>query len=518
MLPIVIFIIGCSLTAVITWQVDRSEKRLIASELEGGVVRWVSLIKLSLDKEINLFLSAKKGFEDQITMTPESFALFSNNSLDLYPGMKGLFWIPEVDRAQRARYESIKRVSKPNFFINFFAGPAGFIPSPPTDTHYPIYYSQTRSKSEPYEGWDLNSLTEMQTVFNNSDNTNLSLKFLPRPNFLKNPMPGPPGLDLLVISQLDVLTELPDGSTGPARSFFGIISEGADIFAYFADVPSGDKLTVQVTSIESGEKISILDRPGEGKLLIDYAVTENLINRANNAWNVTLIPTDQYFKEQSSQLIYYVFAFGLGSTLVLVAYLVTVIRRENLITQEVNERTIELQKANAELARLSRIDYLTNVANRRLFEETLANEWARSSRSKTPVTLILIDVDFFKQFNDYYGHIKGDDCLREVATALKNVIHRPADMVARFGGEEFVILLSHTDEKAYKLAEKCRETIENLGIEHKDSAVAEVVTISLGIVTMLPTRDYAPLDLLEAADYALYQAKENGRNQVFAKD
>lgn len=518
MLPIIIGVIGCCLTAVVTWQVDRSEKRLIASELEGSVVRWVSLIKLSLDKEINLFLSAKKGFEDQITMTPESFTLFSNNSLDLYPGMKGLFWIPQVSRTERSRYESIKRVSRPDFFINFFAGPAGFIPSPPADVHFPIYYSQIRNKEENYQGWDLNSLPDMQPVFASSGASSLSLKFLPRPSFLKNPRPGPALIDLMVISQLDVLTELPDGSTGPNRSFFAIISEGADIFAYFADVPSGDKLTVQVNSIENGKRSPIIDIPGQGIPQQDYAVTENLINRANNAWDVTLIPTDLYFKEQSSQLVYYVSAFGIGSTLVLVAYLVTVIRRENLITQEVNDRTLELQKANAELARLSRIDYLTNVANRRLFEETLAKEWARSSRSKTPVTLILIDVDFFKQFNDYYGHIKGDDCLREVAAALKSVVHRPADMVARFGGEEFVILLSHTDEKAYKLAEKCRETIQNLGIEHKDSEVADVVTISLGIVTMLPTREYAPIDLLEAADYALYQAKENGRNQVFAKE
>ncbi|MGR9107279.1 MAG: diguanylate cyclase domain-containing protein [Gammaproteobacteria bacterium] len=158
-------------------------------------------------------------------------------------------------------------------------------------------------------------------------------------------------------------------------------------------------------------------------------------------------------------------------------------------------------------------DRLTRIANRRRFDQRLEQEWRRASRNQVPLSLILIDVDFFKKFNDRYGHQEGDDCLQQVAQALARSAQRVSDLVARYGGEEFVILLYHmTRDDAYQLAERTRIAVANLGIPHQDSPQGHV-TISLGGASVLPSEHGDPKSLVEAADKALYRAKEKGRNR-----
>ena len=174
-----------------------------------------------------------------------------------------------------------------------------------------------------------------------------------------------------------------------------------------------------------------------------------------------------------------------------------------------------LQQANMELQRLASIDGLTQIANRRQFDEVLALEWCRMQREGLPLSLIMIDIDCFKIYNDTYGHQQGDDCLQSVARSISQQSKRPADLVARYGGEEFVVVLPNTDTKgATHLAEQMRKQVHLLNIPHKNSPVTPVVTISLGISTVVPVPDYTPEQLLTCADQGLYQAKETGRNRV----
>ncbi|VXD22219.1 putative Diguanylate cyclase [Planktothrix serta PCC 8927] len=172
----------------------------------------------------------------------------------------------------------------------------------------------------------------------------------------------------------------------------------------------------------------------------------------------------------------------------------------------------ELQVANQQLKRLATVDGLTQVANRRRFDEYLAQEWQRLQREHADLALILCDIDYFKQYNDYYGHPAGDTCLKQVAQTLEDLLQRPADLVARYGGEEFAIILPNTNrEGAIYIAQQIQGAILQLQLPHADSIVSQWLTLSLGVTYTIPSTLTSVSDLIAAADQALYQAKQQGR-------
>jgi diguanylate cyclase (GGDEF)-like protein len=178
-----------------------------------------------------------------------------------------------------------------------------------------------------------------------------------------------------------------------------------------------------------------------------------------------------------------------------------------------------LEEANEKLLRLSSLDGLTEVANRRAFDEFLSRAWRYAVRRSAPLSLVLVDIDHFKEYNDTHGHQRGDDCLKQVAQTLSHALQRPTDLVARYGGEEFAVVLPDTDTRgAAVVAETLRARVEQLRVAHADSSLDERVTISLGVATTTPTLQTAPQSLVAAADRALYQAKHEGRNRVRAAD
>ncbi len=180
------------------------------------------------------------------------------------------------------------------------------------------------------------------------------------------------------------------------------------------------------------------------------------------------------------------------------------------------ENHLKLKEYQDLLKRRSHLDGLTGLPNRRDFDETLAREWKRGQRLSSPMSLLLIDVDHFKNYNDHYGHLKGDDCLRRISSALAEQ-GRVTDLVGRYGGEEFVALLPHTDlEGGKEVGEKFRLCVAALDIPHETSPVAERVTISLGLATALPSEEISPDTLVQTADERLYRAKQAGRDRLVA--
>ena len=199
--------------------------------------------------------------------------------------------------------------------------------------------------------------------------------------------------------------------------------------------------------------------------------------------------------------------------------------REEMKKRKAREKELlktskKLKKANKKLEKMASMDGLTGLANRRLFDEILEKEMRRAKRKDTVISLIMADIDNFKDYNDNYGHQAGDECLKKIAKAIEDTTNRPADLAARYGGEEFSVILPATDNKgAIKVAEKIRENIISLEIEHEKSEVADFVTLSLGVTSSKINGEVAQKrieEFIEKADKALYEAKENGRNMVIS--
>lgn len=181
----------------------------------------------------------------------------------------------------------------------------------------------------------------------------------------------------------------------------------------------------------------------------------------------------------------------------------------------VKQMNRELYRLNNELHRLVNIDGLTGVANRRCFDEHFEQEWRRCQRENLHLSIILGDIDYFKLYNDTYGHLQGDDCLKAVAQMLERCVHRAGDLVARTGGEEFTIILPNTSLKgAMKVSQMIQKNLQQLKIPHKSSSVNEYVTMSLGVASIIPSPNYLPKKFIETADKGLYLAKEAGRNRA----
>jgi two-component system chemotaxis family response regulator WspR len=179
----------------------------------------------------------------------------------------------------------------------------------------------------------------------------------------------------------------------------------------------------------------------------------------------------------------------------------------------------QLIEANFELQRLTHVDGLTELSNRRYFDQQLEMEWKRGAREQTPLSVLMIDVDSFKRFNDTYGHPAGDEALKKVARAMQQSAARSTDVAARFGGEEFVLMLPATPlEGAKAVGEELRVRVQDLKIPQSASGVAECVTVSVGVASMVPNHEDSPLRLIEVADKALYKAKGAGRNRVVANE
>jgi diguanylate cyclase (GGDEF)-like protein/PAS domain S-box-containing protein len=197
-------------------------------------------------------------------------------------------------------------------------------------------------------------------------------------------------------------------------------------------------------------------------------------------------------------------------------------RYRKTLEEKVRARTTELEEANQALERLAKLDGLTQLANRRTFDQHLSETWKRLAREQQPMALILCDIDHFKLYNDHYGHLIGDRALKAVAKVIQDSAKRPADLAARYGGEEFAIILPNTDQAgAIRVAEELRRAIMDLRIAHDRSTTHHFITVSLGVAAIIPSGDHAlrgTESLIRDADKALYDAKKRGRNQMQVTD
>jgi diguanylate cyclase (GGDEF)-like protein len=262
----------------------------------------------------------------------------------------------------------------------------------------------------------------------------------------------------------------------------------APVMIWFATLPI---LSVLLSGPRSGAFWTLVSAATVGW----FALTDAM------GWNLPIeLKPDAFFLVQTSGLV------GLLSCVYL---LVSVLKK-----MEFGARR-DLRNANSLLERQAATDGLTGIPNRHSFDRILAQEWSRHERGRSPLSIALIDADFFKAFNDEYGHLAGDECLRTVARAIKCSIRRPSDFCARFGGEEFAVILPNTDEAgALRVAELIRTQVRSIAIPHRRSTVDSMVTVSIGVATVIPICELSRQDFLHDVDMALYRAKESGRDRI----
>jgi diguanylate cyclase (GGDEF)-like protein len=214
----------------------------------------------------------------------------------------------------------------------------------------------------------------------------------------------------------------------------------------------------------------------------------------------------------------YIFSYSrenFQKVIVIVIFIPIMIIIVGTLKRRVEMKSKELEEANRKLELLSKMDYLTNIPNRGYFDLVLQNEYKLSVRMKIPLSLAMIDIDYFKKYNDEYGHLSGDECLKTVAQTIKVEVQRESDFLARYGGEEFVILFPNTNmDGAKTVCERIMKSIDSINIPHCTSPIGSKLTLSIGIASITDFEGYDHMDLLKKADEALYSAKEKGRNRL----
>ena len=244
--------------------------------------------------------------------------------------------------------------------------------------------------------------------------------------------------------------------------------------------------------------------PEEKSWVVDYCVSQSKAGTDHEADYRALTKDGDYVWIRD---VVHVIRNSQGEVESLVGFMFDISERK-----KTEENLITLQK---KLEEFSFKDSLTGLANRRMFDSIMEVEWVNARRNNQPLSLIMLDIDYFKQYNDEYGHIQGDECLKRVERALSLSASRARDFFARFGGEEFVLVLPETDElTAKKIAERCRKLIFKEQIPHEESQISHVLTISLGVGTITPSYKDEAISFIEMVDKRLYQAKQKGRNCI----
>ena len=244
--------------------------------------------------------------------------------------------------------------------------------------------------------------------------------------------------------------------------------------------------------------------PEDREWVVDFCVSQSQAGVDHEADYRALTATGQYIWIRD---VVHVVRDEAGEVLSLVGFMF------DISAQKKTEQ--ELLRLQKQLEEFSFRDGLTGVANRRKFDSVFEHAWSQAQRLSRPLSLVLFDIDFFKQYNDRYGHVQGDESLKQVAAALASAARADEDFVARYGGEEFVVVLPDTGaEAARAVAERCRQAVADAAIEHAASPIAPLLTVSVGVGTLVPTGDDSPLAFLHAVDQRLYRAKQAGRNRL----
>jgi len=442
------------------------------------------------------------------------FSLEAKGILSRHDGIQALEWVPFITHKQRSIFESKPLLNLPNFEIIERIKQGDMSRSPKKEEYYPVYFLEPYIGNELAYGFDLSSNRTRYEAIISARNSGLpiatgSITLVQESGDQKGFLAFIP---IYKTRSLATLEKRKDNLLGLVLGVFRI----GDIFNN--SIKHKKVKNIQITLLDetttsvSGSVLHKTQHIGS-ELNIDLTYKKKLPILWARQWSIVAYPSHEYFSSRRNVLPLAVFISFLVFSTYIAFYINYISRRTADIQKIVSEQNYEISAANKKLELLSRTDGLTGIANRRCMDDFLEQEWRLAIRNKTTLSFIIIDIDFFKLYNDNYGHPQGDDCLKKVANHLKSLLHRPSDIIARYGGEEFSLILPQTTS-AFDVAETCRTSVENLKIPHEYSKNSQVITISIGVCTVQPKINMSSRILMETADKALYIAKNKGRNRV----
>lgn len=513
---IIIFIalLGLSLSVISWYSVLNIENKSIISEFESDVEKRVS----SFYREIQINLETQRSLSLLFLNDREpTFAEFTTVARELqsrHPEVKALEWIPVISNEKREFYETKMSNTFPGFEFTERKNQGVMIRAKNRKIYYPVYYIEPLIGNEEAFGFDLgSSSTRLNAINSSRDSAKLlateTITLVQGDTNQKGFLAFQP-----IYSQLSTTLESRQKNL---KGFILGVYNIKDIFNSSALV--GEPLGIDLILIDITDKSKetvILEHSSrtETQRNSSFEYTKNIPTFWSRSWQIKAYPTEKYIEDKSN-IFHAIISFLVILFTFLIIVIITFVSRRAITVQKlVDEKTAQLHLAKNKLEMISRTDELTGVSNRREMNYFLDKEWLRATRNSTSIGFILIDIDDFKLFNDNYGHILGDECLTKVAKGLAACAQRSGDLVSRYGGEEFSIILTSDVDKIEFLAKKCCRYIKDMMIPHAYSRNDEFVTISCGFISYIPQRGNTPEELIEIADKALYKAKELGKNQA----
>jgi diguanylate cyclase (GGDEF)-like protein len=503
-------LMGLVFTVAVSYWLFKLQQAAIAADFRAQIKLHAIAIERELELNAETLHSLKGLFESSEHVTADEFSRSSKEILARHGDIIALEWLPRVSRAERVHFEQTRSKDIANYEFTERGSSNQLISASARDIYFPIYYVEPLGPNIVAVGFDLYSDSIRKRVVDRVIETG-EIGLSPSINLVQARKKAPSALLVLPVY------------AGPSVT---VQQRNASLMGLVVAVIDVVKLAYELNEIQGSwryqhEIYEILDHgvevllASQGAYLGGEQIREFIGPIGERTWTLKAeISPSMYFDRQAFMPLLVLLA-GLLLFLLLAFNLWSARRKTRLVELLVSERTAALDAANKRLQEISDTDDLSGLGNRRSIDRTLLEEWGRMTREARPLAVMMIDVDHFKSYNDFYGHLVGDTCLRKIAETLGKQINRPADFIGRYGGEEFLAVLPNTDQQALGLAERCRKSIEELGLPHAASNSGNVVTISIGVAyTDRPTADLSPWELVKTADNALYEAKVQGRNRT----